>query len=139
MVAPKRDLEKLQRLQNVALHIVLKVDCMYSVYKLHETCMMDTLAVQREKSLLKLCYKWVHGDGPKALCRLMLPIETPVRETRQSIKEPILVPRVHSMMGEKAIAYRAPKYWSSAMEEFRSCAKYDQLKRKLCVVWDTFN
>ena len=96
MVAPKRDLERLQCLQNVALRIVLKVDCMFSVYKLHEICKMDTLAVRREKSLLKLCYKWVHGHGPTPLCNMVLAVETPVRLTRQTINEPIPIPRVHT-------------------------------------------
>ncbi len=139
MVAPKLDLEKLQCLQNVALRIVLKVDCRFSVYDLHEMCKIDTLAVHREKSLLKLCYKWAHGDGPTQLCNLMLPSEAPVRLTRQAMNVSITVPRVHTMMGERSIGYRAPKYWSTAKPEYRSCTKFEQLNRKLRVVWDTFD
>ena len=139
MIAPKRDLEKLQRLQNVALRIVLKVDCRHSVYRLHEACNLDTLAIRREKSLLKLCYNWVHGDGPDSLCKIMLPRENPIHHTRQSINDPIPVPRVRTSMGEKAIAYRAPKYWSTVRDEFKLCTKVEQLKRKLRVVWDTFD
>ena len=67
MVAPKGELEKLRRLQNVALRTVLRADCKTSIYELHEKCNLDTLAVRREKPLLKLCYKWVHGDGQTAM------------------------------------------------------------------------
>ena len=139
MVAANRDLDKLQKLQYVALRIVLKADPRSSIYELHESCKMDTLAVRREKSLLKLCYKWVHGDELEKLCKIMLPPPDPPRQTRQTCNTTVQIPRVKSSMGEKTIMYRAPRCWGMVKKGFTSCTKYEQLKRKLKVVLDTFD
>ena len=73
MVANQTELEKLQKLQNVALRMITQMDLMCPVYELHQRVRIDTLATRREKGMLKLCWKWVHGDGPKALCKMMEP------------------------------------------------------------------
>ncbi len=107
MVAPKGDLDKLQKLQNVALRIKLKSDMKAHPYELHERCNLDTLSVRREKQMIKLCYKWVHGDGPTCLCEMMLPDVRLTRETTSSRSNPVYVPRVQTSMGERSIRYQA--------------------------------
>ncbi len=72
-VANRGDLECLQKLQNVALRVITKQDIRCPVYELHQRAKVDTLATRREKWLLKLCFNWVHGDGPPAICNMMKP------------------------------------------------------------------
>ena len=84
MVAPEYELQKLQHLQNAALRLISRRDIMTPVYQLHHCVKIDTLATRAEKSLIKLCYKWVHGDGPEMLCKMMEPDPEPTRHTRQS-------------------------------------------------------
>ena len=129
----------MQKLQNVALRIVLKSDMRTHLYELHERCNLDTLAVRREKQMIKLCYKWVHGDGPSCLCEMMMPDDRLTRETRSTGSNPVYVPRVQTSMGERSIRYRATKCWMKTKEEYKTCTKFDQLRKKLKVVWDTFD
>ena len=117
----------------------MKADYRSPIYELHERCNLDTLATHHKKSLLKLCSKWVHGDGPVELCNMMLPPDIPIKETRHSLSTSVAIPRVNTSMGKKSIKYRATKCWGSAKSEFTSCTKYDQLKNKLKMVRDTFD
>ncbi len=138
-VASATDLERLQKLQNVALRIISKQGIYCPIYELHHRNQIDTLATRREKSLIKLCFKWVHGDGPTVFCDLMKPSIVSTRVTRQTMENVPYVPKVKTTMGEKCIKYRATKCWIEARTEFKSCTKLDQLKRKLRTVWDTFD
>ena len=138
-VANQTELERLQKLQNIALRIISKQGIRCPIYELHHRAQIDTLATRREKWLLKLCFKWVHGDGPPVLCDLMKPELTGTRVTRQTMANTPLVPKFKTMMGTRSIKYRATKTWANAKMEFKSCTKLDQLKRKLRTVWDTFD
>ncbi len=103
------------------------------------TVKLDTLATRTEKALVKLCFKWVHGDGPPNLCKLMEPVLDPVRNTRQSARKDPTIPRTKTVMGQRSIRYRATSCWSSTKADLKSCTKLDQLKQKLRTVWDTFD
>ena len=138
-VAPEYELQKLQRLQNAALRLISRQDIMCPVYQLHQFVKVDTLATRAEKSLVKLCFKWVHGDGPEMLCKMMELVPEPVRQTRQSTRQDPVIPRVKSSMGQKAIRFRASTCWTNVKQELKTCTKLDQLKRKLRTVWDTFD
>ena len=59
----KFELDKLQKLQIVALRMISEQDYRWPVHELHNICKIETLATRREKCLVKLCWKWVHGDG----------------------------------------------------------------------------
>ena len=138
-VASQSELERLQKLQNIAIRVITRQGIRCPVYELHHRAQLDTLATRREKWLLKLCFKWVHGDGPPSICNLMKPDTTALRTTRQTMANTPLVPRCKTVMGTKSIKYRATKSWAEAKQEFKSCVKIDQLKRKLRTVWDTFD
>ena len=138
MVANQTELDKLQKLQNVALRIVNQLNIMCPIYELHHQAKIDTLATRREKGLLKLCWKWVHGDGPKALCSMMEPREVVMYQTRLSQQNPPVIPKVKTAMGARSINHRATTAWISAREEFKQCTKLEQLKRKMQTVWDTW-
>ena len=109
------------------------------VYELHHRTQIDTLATRREKSLIKLCFKWVHGDGPPAFCDMMKPNIVRSRVTRSTMENTPYVPKVKTSMGEKSIKFCTTKCWIDAKMEFKTCTKFDQLKRKLRTVWDTFD
>ena len=132
-------MQKLQRLQNAALRLISRRDIMCPVYELHHHVKLDTLATRAKKSLVKLCFKWVHGDGPQFLCQMMEPVLEPVQNTRQSAKQDSKIPRVKSVMGQRSIKYRVTKCWSNVKQDLKTCTKLDQLKRKLQTVWDTFD
>ena len=128
------ELEHLQKLQNVALHIISKQGITCPIYELHHRVQLDTLATRREKWLFKLCFKWVHGDGPPAICDIMKPDVCSSRVTRHTLENTPLVPRMRTSLGQKSIKYRATKCWANAKPELKSCTKMDQLKRKLRTV-----
>ncbi len=112
---------------------------MCPVYELHQHVKIDTLATRAEKSLVKLCFKWVHGDGPEMLCKMMEPTPEPIRITRSSVRHDPVIPRVKTVMGQRSIRYRATTCWSNVKPELKTCTKLDQLKNKLRTVWDTFD
>ena len=138
-VAPEYELQKLQRLQNAALRLISQRDIMTSVYQLHNRVQIDTLATRAEKALVKLCFKWVHGDSPAVLCQMMEPVPEPARMTRQSQRLDPIIPRCRTTMGQRSIRYRATTCWANTKQEIKTCTKLNQLKRKLRTVWDTFD
>ena len=77
MVASQIELEKLQKVENVALWIILRVGYRTPLYELHEICNLNKLATRLQKSLIKLCFQYVHGDGPSDSCALMIPPDSP--------------------------------------------------------------
>ncbi len=93
-VANQSELEKLQKLQNVALRMVTKRGIYCPIYELHHRAQVDTLATPREKDLFKLCFKWVHGDGPPAICDIMKPNLVSSGVTRQTLENTPLIPRM---------------------------------------------
>ncbi len=138
-VANQNELERLQKLQNVALRVISKQGARCPIYELHHRVQLNTLATRREKWLIKLCFKWVHGDGPPDICDMMKPDTTHMHITRQTMENVPLIPHMRTTMGQKSIKYRATKCWSNAKSEFKSCTKMEQLKRRLRTVWDTFD
>ena len=138
-VAPDYELQKLQRLQNAGSRLISRKDIMCPVYQMHHMVKLDTLATRAEKALVKLCFKCVHGDGPQALCHMMEPVLEPIRNTRQRAKQGPTILRARTAMGQKSIRFWATTCWSNTKQEFKSCTKLDQLKRKMRTVWDAFD
>ena len=54
MVANQTELDKLQKLQNIALRIITQLNLMCPIYELHHRTRVDTLATRQEKGLVKL-------------------------------------------------------------------------------------
>ena len=73
MVGNRSDLEKLQKLQNMALRIILQCYFSRPIYSMHQEVRIDTLSTICEKCLVKQCFNWIHGNGPKFLDDLMKP------------------------------------------------------------------
>ena len=62
-------------------------------------CRIDTSTTRREKNLVKLCIKWVHGDGPCELCKMMGPETAPERTRRQLVSNLPTILRTRTTIG----------------------------------------
>lgn len=75
------------------------------------------------KQFDKLCFKFVHGDGPQNLCSMMFPPISPVRHTGLSASSPPIVLWIGSNMVAKGIGYRAPLHLGNTEPEINACKK----------------
>ena len=127
-------LQKLQKLQNVVRRMITNMDLSCPVYELHSK---TPFPLKEKKCIVKLFWKWEHGDGPSFLCKMIEPQENVVHQTRHATSWPPIVPKIKTTMGERSIHFRATHSWITAKDDFKQCTKLAQLKSKLRMVWDT--
>ncbi len=127
-VVPQYQYDRLQKIQNAACRLILLSDPYQSVYQLHEQLGLDTLAMRREKSLIKLTYKCMHEMAPPFLCNLLVPTIHEGRVTRATEAGVLDVPRVKTNYGKCCFGYRAPSCWNRTECNIKAAVSINQLK-----------
>ena len=127
---PKTALQKLTRIQNAAARAITGV-------KKHDhiTCHLRDLhwlpiPYRIDFKILLLVFKTLNGKGPEYLNELLVPY-VPSRSLRSSSSNNLVVPRVHSVAGERSFSYSAPKRWNELPQNIKNSQSINALKTAL--------
>ncbi len=113
MTGTKGSLEKLQKVQNIACRLILKADRRESTVAMHKTLKFLKLDKHRDTHLANLCHKNIYVEGSKPLSKYFIRVlEGNRRITRHANEMNMIVPRINSHTGRKAISYRGPYTWN---------------------------
>ncbi len=130
--ANKTDIAKLQLVQNTACQIILKAGARDHIDDMHRELKLDLLADRRRYHLLAECHKSIHADSHTPLKRFFkLNIQNPNRRTRRLCKFNVLVPRVRTSAGQKAISFIGPSTWNKLCTNLKAIVKLNSFKREL--------
>lgn len=128
---PKKKLNLLQRIQNMAARVVTnsrKSDHISPIlYSLHWLPVKSRI----DYKILTLTFKILHGTAPDYLCKL---IERKVnsRNLRSSSKALLVIPKVRTKQyGERAFSFVAPKLWNDLPNSIQSEENYNRFKKKV--------
>ena len=128
---PSCDLDKLQRVQNIAAKLVLRDgdNSHSSLKRLH--WLPIRLRVQHKT--LTLVYRSLHGQAPKYISELLqeaVPTRSGLRsETSNSkLKEPFTRKKTFA---DRAFSVAAPKWWNELPDSVKNCDTVDSFKAKL--------
>ena len=130
---PNTQLQRLQRIQNAAAHVIYKKSKYEHVtpllYELHWLPVSHRILFK----LLVLTFKCIHGDAPTYLSNLITikPIST---FDLRSNEMPYLLQEVRSKLvnaGDRSFAIAAPSEWNKLPSEIRSLPTLDIFKSKL--------
>ena len=127
---PKCQLNRLQKLQNKAARIVTR-----SKLSEHITPILGDLhwlPVEYRVKFKILCftYNCRYGTAPPYLTEL-LNYYKPVRSLRSSTHDNYAIPRVHSVFGQRAFSYNAPKLWNALPSNIKKSESLSGFKRAL--------
>ena len=132
MNANKTDLIKLQLVQNIACRIILKAGPRDHIDDMHRELKLDLLSDRRRYHLLAECHKNIHTDKHTPLKRFFKPnADNLNRRTRRLCKFNVLVPRVRTTAGQKAISYIGPNTWNKLCTNLKELVKLPTFKREL--------
>ena len=130
MVATKDCLRKLQLLQNVACHVILKAGNRDSVSEMHRQLGLLELESRRKMHLSFTCHKIVAAEGANSMSKFFIPLNVGGRRvTRRSNGRNMRVPNMRTMKGRCSIAYRGPNHWNGLSNELKLMDKYEAFKR----------
>ncbi|XP_044183836.1 uncharacterized protein LOC122964347 [Acropora millepora] len=117
---PKSQLDKLQRIQNVAARLVKgvrKQDHITPTLKALHWLPVEKRIIFK---ILLMTYKTLNGLAPSYLTTLITPYH-PTRKLRSSSRSTLQVPRVKtSTYGDRAFSSAAPKLWNSLPDHIKS-------------------
>ena len=133
-----RDSHALQKLQNSALHIVLKTDWHSHVADLHRDLNLHYLADKWHFHTLNQVYKCVNELALPPLCQqLHLVSERHNVGIRHALANKLQVPQVRLELSKKAFKYRGPQMWN-LLDEDVSCKESLRSFKHAIVSSDSF-
>jgi hypothetical protein len=123
-----RNLNKLQRVQNMASHLVLRTHQPSSV----SLAQLHWLPISKriDFKLATLTYKLLNSQQPTYL-RSLINFDVPVRQLRSSALHKLQQPFVRTAIGERAFSTASPKVWNSLPLTIRSAPSVDSFKKQL--------
>ena len=128
---PAYQLQRLQRVQNVAARLVANCDRnTQSLQLLHDLHWLPVVERIRFKINITT-YKCLHGTAPTYLQELIKPYH-PCRILRSADRNLLEVPRSKTVRyGRRAYSFVAPCEWNSLPLACRTCTSFSEFKRKL--------
>ena len=128
---PKRLLNKLQLIQNIAARIVTgarKYDHITPVLKsLHWLPIPSRI----EFKVLCLTFRALHGDAPVYLKELIVPHQTG-RNLRSSSRLTLTVPKSRTKMyGDRSFSIAAPRLWNNLPESLQNELNFERFRKNL--------
>ena len=128
---PKYIIERLQKVQNSAARLVLRVQRRAHVTPLLHSLHWLPVQARIEYKLSVLCHGFLSGCAPKYFDD-MLSLHAPARRLRSSDTLQLSVPRVQTKTyGERSFAFCGPKQWNSLPSSIRNISSTTSFKRSL--------
>ena len=128
---PKKKLNLLQRVQNMAARVVTNSRKSDHITPLLSTLHWLPVKARIEFKILTLTFKILHGSAPDYLCKL-LERKVNSRSLRSSSKVLLVVPKVRTKQyGERAFSYVAPKLWNELPNSIQTEKNYNKFKQKV--------
>ena len=130
--ANKTNLGKLQSVQNMACRVILKAGARDHINDMHSELKLDLLDDRRRYHLLAECHKNIHTVKHTPLKRFFkLNTLNPNRWTRRLCKFDVLVPKVRTTAGQKAISYVGPNTWNKLCTGLKEIVELNSFKREV--------
>ena len=128
---PKYAIDRLQKVQNSAARLVLRVRGRDHVTPLLHSLHWLPVHARVQYKLCVLCHSFLAGSAP-GYFDTMLSVYKPSRQLRSSDTLQLSIPRVHTKMyGERAFAFCGPKQWNSLPASLRGIPSTPSFKRSL--------
>ena len=128
---PKESLQRLQKVQNNAARLVLKLKKTDHITPALKQLHWLPIQSRIKYKLCLHCHNFFVGSSPSFISEL-LSIYQPSRSLRSSDDKYTLVqPRSNRKVGERAFTYSAPKHWNSLPLHIRSLTSTPAFKRAL--------
>lgn len=128
---PKRDIAKLQKVQNVAARIVIRCNSPDAISPLLLSLHWLPVPLRTVYKLMLLTYKCLNGEGPVYL-RDLLSFYNP-KDCLRSASQNLLQPMRFRLdrYGKRAFAHAAPFYWNSIPYDVRQQTTTSKFKKAL--------
>jgi len=127
---PKRTVTKLQRIQNAAIKVLYRKPKYTHVTPLLREAHWLPVVFRIKFKLLILIFNAIRETGPLYI-RDLFETKTGLYQTRSVSNCDLVVPRVRTKLGERAISYSGPKLWNDIPVDIRSSNDIDSFKKKL--------
>ncbi len=132
MTASMETLNRLQLLQNHACRTMLMANREAHIADMHKDLGLLTLTERRQLHFGFQIHKTMYEDCNVSLKRFFVSVTSGrVRPIRGNHRYDMVVPRVRSSMGEKAIAYRGPSFWNFLPVDVKCVTVFSSFKRVL--------
>ena len=121
---------QIQVSQYAAFRAIKRCPFDFPTERLHTELEIDTLAISRQKSTLKMVFRGLVNSGPPELNSLF-EAYVPSRSLRSESQLLILSPKTNLQFKEWDIAIRGCIYWNQVPFETKQCTSIEQFKTKL--------
>ena len=119
--------EKLQKLHNRAIRVILKSSYDTSSRSLLNSLVWDRLSVRRATQKANLMYKCINNLAPAYLCNLFAP-RTPNYYFRNA-KKKLMLPKPRTDYLKRSFSYSGALLWNNLPEEIRTSNSLGLFKR----------
>ena len=128
---PKKALNPLQSIQNIAARIITKTRKYDHITPILRTLHWLPVKARIEFKIICVTYRIIHGSAPEYLCDLVT-LRRPDRHLRSSAQLVLDVPKSRTKMyGDRAFSVAAPRLWNALPVPLRLEKSYETFKRKL--------
>ena len=128
---PKRQLDKLQRVQNAAARLVCRLNRFCHITPILTELHWLPVQFRIQFKIILFTFKAIHGLAPQYLSNL-LTVKTHTYNLRCSEELLLFVPvRSKKTLGDRAFVIAAPKLWNALPSDLRRVQSIDAFKRKL--------
>ena len=129
----QKNSNRLQKLQNSALHIISQTSRDTSVTELHAQFKLDTLVNRRHKHCCHYVYKGVNDMCPPSFVSMFNPVNS--RDCsiamRSATNHDVIIPNTRLEFTRKGYGYRGPFFWNLLDREIKCSTSFNQFKRTL--------
>ena len=124
--------DTLQKMQNCAFRSILGVDNRAHTKDTHESLNMDMLDSRREKHAAVQVFKFVNQLGPDSCNDLFtLTQDHHSVNTRSSVNNGIMIPRMNLSLCQRNIRYLGAKIWAKIPDEIKSAPNLETFKSSI--------
>ena len=128
---PTAQLNRLQKIQNTAARIVMRVRKFDHISPVLKQLHWLPVSKRLEYKILLLAFKALHNQGPSYITDL-LEIYKPSRELRSGTKLQLVVPKTRlAMFGDRTFSKAAALHWNNLPEDVKCSPSSDIFKKRL--------
>ena len=121
--------DKLQKLQNRAIRIIMKSDFYSSATALRLKLGWDSLYTRRKKLKAKLMFKTINKQAPEYLQDLFKPFSTGYNLRDKANKLALPKPRTDFL--KRSFCYSGAQLWNSLPHDARAARSFSHFKRRI--------
>ena len=127
---PKKQVARLQRVQNMAARLVTIRSRSYSISEILGSLHWLPVSKRIIYKMLLITYKTLYYSSPQYLYQI-LKYHTPARNLRSSSQFQLFTPKTNTSWGDRAFVNVAPKMWNSIPLSIRQSPSVEVFKKKL--------